>query len=98
MSGLRQHHLVGIFAGALLGLVASSLGSMLGYDFAPDDGLLWGAVIGGLVAGMPQFAQAGAVLTGGENRTWNALVGIVGGLVLIGVIGVLATLLVKLFS
>jgi hypothetical protein len=98
MFGLRQHHLMGMFAGALLGLVASGLGGVFGLALAPNDGLFWGAVVGGLITGMPQFAQAGAVLTGSENRTWNALVGIVGGLALIGVIAALATLLIKLFS
>lgn len=97
MFGLRQHHVIGMFAGAFLGLVVSGLGSVLGLALAPNDGFFWGAVIGGLIAGMPQFAQAGAVLTGNENRTWNALVGIVGGLVFIGVIAALAILVLKLF-
>ena len=80
-----------------MGLVASSLGNVFGLALAPNDGLFWGAVVGGLLAGMPQFAQAGAVLTRSENHTWNALVGIVGGLVFIGVMAALAIFLLKLF-
>lgn len=97
MFGLRQRHLIGLLAGALLGLVAAGLGSVFDYALTLNDGFFWGAVIGGVLAGIPQFAQSGAVLTGSKNRAWNALVGIVGGLVLAGVIVILVILLMRLF-
>jgi hypothetical protein len=92
MFGLRQRHVIGLLAGAALGLVVAGLGGV-----SSGDGLFWGAVIGGILAGVPQFAQSGAVLTGSENRAWNTLVGIVGGLLFLGVITALAIFLARLF-
>jgi hypothetical protein len=97
MFGLRQRHLIGLLVGAALGLVAAGLGGVLGYALAPGDGLFWGAVVGGVLAGVPQFAQSGAALTGSENRAWNALVGLVGGLLFVGVITALVIFLARLF-
>jgi Na+-transporting NADH:ubiquinone oxidoreductase subunit NqrB len=84
--------------GALLGLAVAGLGSVFDYSLASNDGLFWGAVVGGVLAGMPQFALAGAVLTRSENRAWNTLVGVVASMLLLGVILLLVVLLARLFS
>jgi hypothetical protein len=83
--------------GALLGLAVAGLGSAFDYKLTFNDGLFWGAVAGGVLAGMPQFANSGAVLTRGENRAWNTLVGFVASMLLLGVIVLLVVLLTRLF-
>ena len=84
--------------GALLGLAVAGLGSAFDYSLTLNDGLFWGAVTGGILAGMPQFANSGAVLTRSENRAWNVLVGFVASMSLLGVIALLVVLLARLFS
>ncbi len=98
MSGLRQRHVMGMLLGALLGLAVAGLGSVFNYGLAYNDGFFWGAVGGGILAGMPQFALSGAVLTRSENRAWNTLVGVVASLLLLGVTVLLVALLIRLFS
>ncbi len=85
MFGLRSQHLIGMLAGALLGIVAVGLGNTFGYALVLSDGLFWGAVIGGVLAGVPQFASSGAILTRSENQILNLLVGLVGGLLFLAV-------------
>jgi hypothetical protein len=91
MYGLHRNHVIAVLAGALLGAVISFLAGALGFALALNDGIFWGAVIGGIVAGIPQFAQSGAVLTQGTNSLWNLLVGLVGGVVFLIAIAALAT-------
>ena len=80
------------------GAAAAGLGSAFGLTLGLGDGLFWGALIGSVLGGMPQFAQSGAVLTRRENVVLNTLVGILGAVVLLGLIVALATLLGNLFS
>ncbi len=84
--------------GALLGLAVAGLGSVFNYGLAYNDGFFWGAVGGGILAGVPQFALAGAALTRSENRAWNSLVGVAASMLLLGVIVLLVILLARLFS
>lgn len=95
MFGLRQHHLLGLLIGAGVGLVASLLGKVVGYSLSPDDGIFWGGVTGGILAGTPQFVSSGAVLTGGDNRALNLIVGVVGSLVVLVVTAAVAILLAR---
>jgi hypothetical protein len=96
MFRFRWQHVMGLVVGALLGAVAAGLGHSFDYALSLNDGLLWGAVIGGILAGVPQFAQSGAVLTGSESRAWNLAVGIAGSLVFLGVVVVLVFLALRL--
>ena len=98
MFGLRPQHIIGLLAGATLGAVVAALSSALGYELALSDGLFWGAIAGGVLAGVPQFARSGAVLTHSESRVLNTLVGLVGGAVLLGFAVALTVFLVRLFS
>jgi len=98
MFRLRWQHIVGLVAGALLGAAASGLGGVFGYSLTLGDGLFWGGVIGGILAGVPEFAQAGAVLTRSERPLWNLLVGLVGSLVFLGVVIGLTSLIYALLS
>jgi hypothetical protein len=96
MLHLRWHHVVGLVAGAVLGAVVAALSGTFGYSLALNDGLFWGGVIGGILAGVPEFAQAGAVLTRSERPMWNLLVGLVGSLVFLGVVVGLTSLIFAL--
>jgi hypothetical protein len=96
MFRLRWHHIVGLVAGALLGAAASGLGGAFDYSLTLSDGLFWGGVIGGILAGVPEFAQAGAVLTRSERPLWNLLVGLVGSLLFLGVVIGLTSLIFAL--
>lgn len=98
MFRLRWQHVVGLVVGALLGAVAAGLAQSFDYALSLNDGLFWGAVIGGILAGVPQFAQSGAVLTRSESRAWNLAAGFAGGVVFLGVVAFLAFLALKLLS
>ena len=79
-----------------MGAVAAGLSRGLGYRLTLSDGLFWGAVIGGILAGAPQFAQSGAVLTRSKNPALNLLVGLLGGMLFLGVVAGLALLVSRL--
>jgi hypothetical protein len=94
---MRQHYLIGLVGGAGLGVVAAALSGVLGYTLSFGDGFFWGAVAGGILAGVPQFAESGAVLTRRDNRALNTVVGVAGSLVVLGVIAGMALALTRLF-
>jgi len=96
MIRLRLHHFVGLLIGAGLGVVAAALSDALGYSLSFGDGFFWGAVIGGILAGAPQFAQAGAVLTRRDHLVLNTVIGVAGSLVVLGFTAVVAVLLTRL--
>ncbi len=96
MYGLRKEYLVGIALGALLGAAASGLSGVFGYAMTLNEGLLWGAAIGGILSAIPQFARSGAVLTRGSHSGVNLLVGLAGSLVYIAIVIVLTILLTRL--
>jgi hypothetical protein len=98
MYGVRKSHLIGILAGALLGVLLSGVASRLGLGLAAEDGLLWGAAIGGVLAGLPQFAESGAILTRNPDSVWNPIVGLLCGLVIIGAMAGLVIALWMLLS
>jgi hypothetical protein len=97
MLRLRWHHVVGLVVGAALGAVVAALSGTFGYSLALNDGLFWGAVFGGILAGVPEFAQAGAVLTMRDKPVLNLLVGLIGSLVFLGVVVGLTSLIFALF-
>ncbi len=97
MWGIRWSHLVGLLVGAGAGALVAALGGTLGYALSLNDGLFWGAVTGGILAGVPQFIASGAVLTRRENRALNLVVGVVGGLVVLALTMVVAVVLARLF-
>jgi hypothetical protein len=94
---VRQHYLIGLVGGAGLGAVAAALSGVLGHSLSLGDGFFWGAVVGGILAGAPQFAESGAVLTRRDNRALNTVVGVAGSLVVLGVIVGVALALTRLF-
>jgi hypothetical protein len=87
---------MGLVVGALVGAGVAGLGQLLDYALSLNDGLFWGAVIGGILAGVPQFAQSGAVLTGSESRAWNLATGLAGGLAFLVVVAALIFLALRL--
>lgn len=94
--GLRKEQLVGITIGAVAGAAVSGLGGVLGCSLTLNEGLFWGAVVGGILFAVPQLTRSGAVLTRSTHRGWNLLVGAVGGLIYSVVIAVLTILLARL--
>jgi hypothetical protein len=85
-------------AGALFGVVVAVLSGQLGYAVKLNDGLIWGAVIGGVLSGMPQFAQSGAVLTRSQHRSWNTAVGLGAGMAIMGALSLLVIFVLRLLS
>jgi hypothetical protein len=94
--GLRKEYLVGIALGAMLGAAASALSGVFGYAMTLNEGLVWGAAIGGIISAIPQFTRSGAVLTRGSNSGLNLLVGLAGSLVFIAIVIVLTILITRL--
>ena len=84
MLGIRKSHVVGILLGGLLGAAFSGVIGLFGLSIALNEAILWGAAIGGILAGLPQFAQSGAVITQKPDSAWNPIVGLVGGLLIFG--------------
>lgn len=95
---IRLRHVAGMLVGVAIGLTLASLGDSLGYNLASNDALLWGGAIGSVVAGLPEFSQAGAMLTRRENRPLNSLVGLFMAMLLVGVLLLLVTLLFGLLA
>ena len=84
MLGIRRSHVIGILFGGLLGAVASGLVGVFGLSIALNEAILWGAAVGGILAGIPQFAQSGAVITQNPDSPWNPVIGFAGGLLIFG--------------
>lgn len=97
MFGARKSHLIGILVGGLLGAVVSGAIGLLGLSLALNEAILWGAALGGVVAGIPQFAQSGAIITQNPDSIWNPIIGLVGGLLVIGAIFALSVAVWSLF-
>ena len=97
MFGLRRGQLFGIALGAALGAIVSVLARVQGSELALNDGIFWGAVIGGILSAIPQFARSGAVLTRSTHSGLNLAVGLLGSLIFVVVVGALAILLARLF-
>jgi hypothetical protein len=84
MLGIRKSHVIGILIGGLLGAVASGLLGRFGISMTLNEAVLWGAAIGGILAGIPQFAQSGAVITQNPRSVWNPVIGLAAGLLFFG--------------
>jgi hypothetical protein len=74
-------------AGAVLGAAAELLINRITGTTVVSDGLMWGAVLGILVASLPSFTRMGYLTVKSENATVNFVVG-VGMFLLISVVGV----------
>ena len=98
MFGLRWTHMIGVVAGALFGMMVAVLSGVLGHAVKLNDGLFWGAVIGGVLSGMPQFAQSGAVLTRSQHKSWNMAVGLAAGMAFLGTLSLLVIFVLRLLS
>ena len=85
MLGIRRSHVIGILLGGLLGAVVSGLVGVFGLSIALNEAILWGAAVGGILAGIPQFAQSGAVITQNPDSRWNPVIGFAGGLLIFGI-------------
>jgi hypothetical protein len=68
-----------------LGAAVSEVVDLFGLSIALSDAILWGAALGGVVAGIPQFGKSGAIVTQNPDSVWNPLIGLVGGLLIFGV-------------
>jgi hypothetical protein len=82
----RRTLLAGI-AGAVLGAAAELLINRITGTTVVRDGLMWGAVVGILVASLPSFTRMGYLTVKSENTTVNFVVG-VGMFFLISVVGI----------
>ena len=98
MLRLRWTHVVGAVAGALLGTAIAALSGALGHAVKLNDGLFWGAVIGGVLSGIPQFAQSGAVLTRSQHKSWNTAVGLAAGMAFLSALALLVIFVLGLLS
>jgi hypothetical protein len=93
---LHKQHLYGLATGAVLGGVAWVLGPALGYTLALNDGIFWGAVIGGILSGLPDFTRSGAILTRGNSHVVNLVVGLTGSLLFVAIFAGIVLLLMNL--
>lgn len=84
MLGIRKSHVIGILVGGLLGAVVSGLVDPFGISIALNKAVLWGAALGGILAGIPQFGQSGAVITQNPGSMWNPVIGLAAGLLFFG--------------
>jgi len=62
--------------GAILGLVAESLVNSIAGTAVLQDGLMWGAVVGVLIASLPSFTRMGYLTVKSDNQAVNFIVGI----------------------
>lgn len=95
---MRKQHVLGLVAGALVGGLVALLSSALGYSLALNDGIFWGAVTGGVLSGVPEFAKSGAVLTHRNRPALNLVVGLAGSVLFLTVFAGLVLLLLNLFA
>jgi hypothetical protein len=72
--------------GAILGLVAEPLVNGIAGRVLVQDGLMWGAVIGVLIASLPSFTRMGYLTVRSKNQAVNFVVG-VGVFFVISVVG-----------
>lgn len=67
---------MGVIAGAIIGYL---VGTFLP-NFSNQIGLLplvlWSAILGGILASLEQIIRAGAVITRGQNRLFNLVIGL----------------------
>jgi hypothetical protein len=88
-------------AGAILGAVAELLVNRIAGRAVLANGLMWGAVVGVLVASLPSFTRMGYLTVKSENQAVNFVVGVgmfivisvVGSVVFFGIFWLLARLL-----
>jgi hypothetical protein len=73
-------------AGAVLGFVAEALANRIAGRVVLTDGLMWGAVLGILIASLPSFTRMGYLTVKSENQAVNFVVG-VGMFFVISVVG-----------
>jgi hypothetical protein len=74
-------------AGAVLGAAAELLINRIIGTTVVRDGLMWGAVLGILIASLPSFTRMGYLTVKSENATVNFVVG-AGMFLLISVVGI----------
>jgi len=72
--------------GAILGLVAEPLVNGVAGRVLVQDGLMWGAVMGVLIASLPSFTRMGYLTVRSKNQVVNFVVG-VGVFFVISVVG-----------
>lgn len=72
--------------GAFVGLMAEPLVNGIAGRAVVQDGLMWGAVVGVLIASLPSFTRMGYLTVKSENRAVNFVVG-VGMFIVISVVG-----------
>jgi hypothetical protein len=72
--------------GAILGSVVQPLVNRVAGRIVLEDGLMWGAVVGVLIASLPSFTRMGYLTVKSENEAVNFVVG-VGMFVVISVVG-----------
>jgi hypothetical protein len=68
---ITRRHLWGIGLGALAGLALEASVPAVRAVAGRSGGLAWGAALGGILASLPEFAAAGAILTRRPNRGLN---------------------------
>jgi len=62
--------------GAILGLVAEPIVNGIAGRVLLQDGLMWGAVMGVLIASLPSFTRMGYLTVKSENQVVNFVVGV----------------------
>jgi len=77
--------LAGIVGAALGGVVELLVNRLAGRGVL-ENGLMWGAVVGVLIASLPSFARMGYLTVRSENQAVNFVVG-VGMFIVISVVG-----------
>jgi hypothetical protein len=73
-------------AGAIVGAVAELIVNRIAGRALLANGLMWGAVVGVLIASLPSFTRMGYLTVKSENQAVNFVVG-VGMFIVISVIG-----------
>jgi hypothetical protein len=70
-----KREIVGMFLGISVALILGALLPEINENYSLGIVVLWGGALGGFVASYERFEQAGAILTRGENRGLNLLIG-----------------------
>ncbi|MBI3360495.1 MAG: hypothetical protein HY023_05225 [Chloroflexi bacterium] len=84
----RRQQLIGVITGLVGGIAAASYWPELRDSLGWYGVVLWGGVIGGVIASLPKFGVVGQRVTHSGNSTLNFIVGT---LLLVGVVFVLFT-------
>jgi hypothetical protein len=69
--------LVAGIAGIVLGMAAEALVNRMAGATVLTDGMLWGAILGVLVASLPNFARMGALVSKSDKPVVHFLIGVV---------------------